>query len=143
MIDVPYTPAIEIDMAVVRRNIAKLAAYSKEHSIAIRPHTKTHKSVEMGRLQMQAGAIGLTVAKAGEAEAMADASDDILVAYPAFDAYRRERLTELAKTKTIRVGIDSQYAAEMLGESARSGGVTIGILVDIDVGHHRTGVQSP
>src|ERR1043165_6768357 len=90
------TPFVLIDLPTVHRNIDKLAAYGRKHDIAIRPHTKTHKSIEMGRLQMAAGAIGLTVAKAGEAQVMAQASDDILVAYPAFDPYRRSIVADLA-----------------------------------------------
>jgi D-serine deaminase-like pyridoxal phosphate-dependent protein len=140
--EVPFTPAILIDMPTVHRNINKLAAWSHKHRIGVRPHTKTHKSIAMARLQLQAGAVGLAVAKAGEAETMAEACDDILVAYPAFDPYRREHLTQLAKHKTVRVGLDSQYAAEMIAAAAHAAGVRLGVLVDIDVGLHRTGVQS-
>jgi len=137
------TPAIVIDLPTVRRNIQKLATYGRQHNLAIRPHTKTHKSIEMAKLQIQAGAIGLTVAKAGEAQAMAHACDDILIAYPAFDPHRREAICKLAAHKTIRIAVDSQVAAQSLAESARSHNITLGLLVDIDVGHHRTGVQSP
>jgi D-serine deaminase-like pyridoxal phosphate-dependent protein len=137
------TPAIVIDLPTVHRNIAKLAAYGRTHNLSIRPHTKTHKSVEMAQLQLQAGAGGLAVAKAGEAQAMAEVCEDILIAYPAFDPYRREALCKLATHKTVRVAVDSQTAIEALAEAARSHNVTLGLLVDIDVGHHRTGVQSP
>jgi D-serine deaminase-like pyridoxal phosphate-dependent protein len=140
--DIP-TPAVVIDLPKVRHNIAKLAAYGRQHRLAIRPHTKSHKSVEMARLQLQAGATGLTVAKAGEAQVMAEACNDILVAYPAFDPHRRSVLCQLAQSKTIRIAVDSQFAVEALADAARSANVTLGILVDIDVGHHRTGVQSP
>jgi len=137
------TPAIVIDLPTVHHNIANLAAYGRKHNLSIRPHTKTHKSIEMARLQMQAGAIGLTVAKAGEAQTMAEVCDDILIAYPAFDPHRRDTVARLAKTRTVRLAVDSQFAARSLAEAARAGNVTLGMLVDIDVGHHRTGVQSP
>jgi D-serine deaminase-like pyridoxal phosphate-dependent protein len=137
------TPAIVIDAAVARRNLAKLAAYAKAHGVGLRPHTKTHKSVMLGRMQMEMGAVGLTVAKVGEAEVMAEASSDLLMAYPAADALRCAALAKLAQRVTVRVGIDSSVAADALAEAARAAGTTIGILVDLDVGLHRTGVQSP
>jgi D-serine deaminase-like pyridoxal phosphate-dependent protein len=139
--DLP-TPFILIDAAVVRRNLAFMAAYTAERGLKLRPHTKTHKSAFLGRVQLEYGAVGLTVAKPGEAQVMAEVCDDILMAYPAIDPRRCAELAELAKNKTIRVGIDSAYAADQIAAAARSAGSTIGILIDLDVGHHRTGVQS-
>ena len=136
------TPVLLIDAATVRRNLAKMAAYTSEHGLKLRPHTKTHKSTLLARMQLEKGAGGLTVAKPGEAKVMAQVGDDILMAYPAVDPARCAELAELAKTKTIRVGIDSSYAADQIAAAARSAGVTIGILVDLDVGFHRTGVQT-
>lgn len=140
--DLP-TPSLIIDFPTVQRNIARLAAYGRAHGIAIRPHTKTHKSIRMARLQLEAGAVGLTAAKVGEAVTMAQAGNDLFVAYPALDPWRRERLASLARTCAVRVGIDSPEAADWIGDAARAAGVTIGVLVDLDVGLHRTGVQSP
>src|SRR5205085_2205731 len=80
--------------------------------------------------------------KVGEAKVMAAVSNDLLMAYPAVDSRRCAELAELARTHTVRVGIDSTTAADALAAAARSAGTTIGILVDLDVGHHRTGVQS-
>lgn len=137
------TPALIIDLPTVRRNIAQMHAYVRRHKIAIRPHTKTHKSLYMARLQLDDGAQGLTTAKVGEAMTMADVCDDLFIAYPALDAWRREHLAQLAKTKSIRVGFDSCDAADLIGHVAKGVGVTIGALIDLDVGHHRTGVQSP
>jgi len=139
--DLP-TPAILIDGSIVRRNIQRMAAYAREQDLKLRPHTKTHKSVLVAKMQLEQGAVGLTVAKAGEAEAMAAAGDDLLVAYPVVDPRRCVMLARLAKEKTVRVGIDSTVAADTLSAAARSAGSTIGILVDLDVGLHRTGVQS-
>ncbi|HZZ42389.1 MAG TPA: alanine racemase [Tepidisphaeraceae bacterium] len=143
MTEVPYTPAVVVDLPVVRRNIDMFMAYTRKHGIKVRPHTKTHKSVRIAKMQIAAGMKGLTFAKVGEAEALADVTDDILVAYPVFDEYRRGRLAELAKRKTVRVALDAAYGAEMIGSAAKSAGVTIGVLADIDVGMHRTGVQTP
>jgi D-serine deaminase-like pyridoxal phosphate-dependent protein len=140
---VPQTPALLIDETIVARNISRLAAYAKAHGIGVRPHTKTHKSIEMAHRQITAGAMGLAVAKVGEAEAMAQASDDILMAYPAVDPNRCQRLALLAKTKTVRVAVDSAFAVEALSTAAQVAGTIIGILVDLDVGNRRTGVQTP
>ncbi len=143
MTEATPTPSLIIDLPTVKRNIAKLAEYGREHNLAIRPHTKTHKSIRMAKLQLEAGAVGLTVAKVGEAMTMAEAGRDIFIAYPALDPWRRDRLAKLAKTHAVRVGFDSQEAADLIGEAARSAGAIIGVLVDLDVGFHRTGVQTP
>ena len=140
--DIP-TPALVIDAVVVRRNLARFADYSRQHKLAIRPHTKTHKSKRLAALQLETGCRGLTVAKVGEAEVMADVCNDLLLAYPALDSHRTTRIAKLAATNTMRVAIDSQEAAQSLGLAARNVGTTIGILVDLDVGMGRTGVQSP
>lgn len=138
------TPSLVIDMDVVRRNLTRLRDYTTAHGLRLRPHTKTHKSIALGKLQLSlGGASGLTVAKVGEAKAMAQASDDLLVAYPIVDALRCRELALLAGQVTVRVAIDSAFAVEALAAAARSAGTTIGLLVDIDVGLHRTGVQSP
>ena len=141
--DVPSTPGLVIDAGVAKRNIDRLADYARAHRLRVRPHTKTHKSVRVARMQVKAGAGGLTVAKAGEAEVMAAASDDLLVAYPALDPHRCHRLAALAGRATVRVAVDSEQAVDALASAARDAGATIGILADLDVGFHRTGVQSP
>lgn len=139
------TPALVIDLPTVKRNIKKLADYGRQHNIAIRPHTKTHKSIRMAKLQLEAGAIGLTMAKVGEAITMSEAGKnlDLFVAYPVIDPWRREHLAQLAKHHTVRVGFDSKEAADLIGAAAKAAGVSIGVLIDVDAGNHRTGVQSP
>ncbi len=137
------TPALVVDATATRRNINRLAAYGAQHGIAIRPHTKTHKSRMLAQLQLQAGARGLTVAKAGEAAAMAPICDDLLMAYPAVDSERCARLAELGRGKTMRIAVDSVTAVEALAAATRHAGSTLGLLVDLDVGNGRTGVASP
>jgi D-serine deaminase-like pyridoxal phosphate-dependent protein len=141
-LDIP-TPTLVIDKAVALRNIKKLADYSKKHNLGVRPHTKTHKSIFFAKEQVKAGAVGLTVAKVGEAEVMANACNDLLLAYPALDPFRTGRIADLAKTHTMRVGLDSAYAADAIAAAAVAAGSTVGILVDLDLGFHRTGVQNP
>jgi D-serine deaminase-like pyridoxal phosphate-dependent protein len=136
------TPTLIIDAAAVRRNIDRLARYAAEHALGIRPHAKTHKSRFIAQMQLDAGAIGLTVAKVGEAEQMMEIADDLLMAYPAVDRARCERLAKIAQTKTMRVAVDSAAAVEALAAAARAAGSVIGVLVDIDVGLGRTGVAN-
>lgn len=137
------TPALIVDAAIVRRNINRLADYAAQHRLGIRPHTKTHKSRMLARLQLDAGAVGLTVAKVGEAEQMMLEGDDLLMAYPAVDATRCKKLAEIARTKTVHVAVDSSFAVESLAAAACDAKTTIGLLVDVDVGMGRTGVASP
>lgn len=144
-IDAVPTPAVVIEEPVVRHNIDRLAAYAAAHGLAVRPHTKTHKSVRIAGLQLAAGSRGITVAKAGEAEALLPAFDgcgtpDILVAYPAADPARAERIARLARIATIRVAVDTAAAAATIGAAAARAGVEVGILADLDLGMGRTGV---
>jgi D-serine deaminase-like pyridoxal phosphate-dependent protein len=136
------TPALVIDGAIVQRNIQRLAGYAAQHRLRVRPHTKTHKSKFIAEQQIQAGATGLTIAKVGEAEQMQGAADDLLMAYPAVDPARCRRLAELARTKTVRVVVDSSTGVEALAMAAQNAHTTIGVLVEIDVGMGRTGVST-
>jgi len=137
------TPCLIIDAAAVQRNIVRLAEYALQYELDVRPHTKTHKLVRVGQMQMEGGASGLTMAKVGEAEVMSKAADDLLVAYPTVDRHRTDRLAKLARHKTVRVAVDSVLAAKSLAASARASASTLGVLVDLDVGMHRTGLQTP
>ncbi|WP_437206908.1 alanine racemase [Planctomicrobium sp. SH664] len=139
---VAQTPSLVIDIATVDRNIRRLAEYAASHRLQIRPHTKTHKSLSFAERQLAAGASGLTIAKVGEAETMSRVSSDLLIAYPAVDSVRAQRIAELAKRHTVRVAVDSSAGARSLATAAQAAGSTISVLVDIDVGFHRTGVQS-
>ena len=79
------TPAICIDLDIMERNLTAAADHCRRHGLAFRPHTKTHKSPEIARLQLASGAVGITCAKVGEAEVMVEGGiEDILVAYPVF-----------------------------------------------------------
>jgi D-serine deaminase-like pyridoxal phosphate-dependent protein len=141
------TPALVLDAETVAANIMRLSSYAARHGLAVRPHTKTHKSVALARAQLAAGACGITVAKVGEAEALVPAFDDgpadVLVAYPAIDGARTHRIATLARVHTIRVAVDTLAALEALGAAAGAASTKIGILVDLDVGMGRTGVPTP
>ena len=126
------TPALYIDLDVLERNIARMQAQCRAWGVALRPHVKTHKIPEIAQLQLDAGAIGITVAKVGEAEVLP--GDDVLVAYP-LQKPKLPRLKELAKQRRVKVAVDSvDVARDLQG---------IATLVEIDVGVGRCGVQSP
>jgi D-serine deaminase-like pyridoxal phosphate-dependent protein len=137
------TPAVVLDAPVVRRNIERLASYAASVRINVRPHTKTHKSHFLAHLQLEAGASGITVAKVSEAEKISEPNQDVLLAYPPVGATRADRLATLARDRTVRAAVDSLAAVAAASKAAKSAGVTIGLLVDLDVGLHRTGVESP
>jgi D-serine deaminase-like pyridoxal phosphate-dependent protein len=108
--------------------------------VKLRPHTKTHKCPEIAGMQVEAGASGITVAKLGEAEVMADAGfDDLLVAYPIWGAAKLGRLRALAERARVRVSLDSVEVAEAVGSVGRDLGRPIPVLVEVDTGHHRLG----
>ena len=137
------TPDIMIDVDILERNIARMSAAVREKGLALRPHAKTHKITEIAARQMAAGAAGLTVATIGEAGVFSEAGiDDIFIAYPlSLSAQKSERLRRLAATATISVGVDSTAGATMLGATLGHAAGSVSVLVEVDSGHHRSGVQ--
>ena len=134
------TPALLIDATVLDRNLRTMAEYCSDHTLALRPHTKTHKIPEIARLQLQHGAAGITVAKLGEAEVMADAGiTDILIVYPLWGEKKWKRLTDLASRGRIAVAVDSLVVAAGVSQAAKAAGVEIGIRAEFDTGFHRCG----
>jgi D-serine deaminase-like pyridoxal phosphate-dependent protein len=136
------TPAVLIDGSVLDANIAAMAAVTAARGVALRPHAKTHKVLEIASRQLGAGAIGLTVATLGEAEVFAAGSvDDLFIAYPLWvDRARGERLRRLAGTARITVGVDSADSAAALARNLGSAVAAVAVRVEIDSGHHRSGV---
>ncbi|PQO25611.1 alanine racemase [Blastopirellula marina] len=137
------TPCLVVDSQLVLRNLEALQQYAQQHDLHVRPHAKTHKSLRIAREQLRLGSQGLSVAKVGEAEVLSQSCDDILVAYPAVDSQRCERISNLAKRINIRVAVDSRESVDMLAGVTKAHGTTVGILIDQDVGFHRTGMSSP
>jgi D-serine deaminase-like pyridoxal phosphate-dependent protein len=137
------TPALVVDLEALERNLDRMASYCREHGLRLRPHTKTHKTPELARMQLERGAVGLTVAKVGEAEVMASADpEEILVAYPIYGAEKLRRLAALARERRILMALDSEITARELSAAAQEQGVTFGVLVEFDAGLHRCGLQS-
>jgi D-serine deaminase-like pyridoxal phosphate-dependent protein len=135
------TPALVVDLDIFERNLQRVAGYARDNGLRLRPHTKTHKSIRVGARQLQSGAVGLTVAKVGEAEVMLGAEPaDMLVAYPVIGPAKLERLAEVARKTHVTVALDSVVAARQLSDAARAAQVEIGVLAEVDVGLGRVGV---
>ena len=135
------TPAVVVDMDVVERNLARMAEYCRSHGIGLRPHTKTHKTIEAAQMQLGLGAIGLTVAKVGEAEVMAGSGvHEILVAHPIIGDEKLRRLASLTSRVDVIVAIDSLQTAEALSRIASEKNCKFGVLVEFDSGSMRCGV---
>ncbi|HUU12695.1 MAG TPA: alanine racemase [Terriglobia bacterium] len=135
------TPALTVDLDVVERNLDRMAAQCRQKGVGLRPHTKTHKTPEVARMQLDRGAVGLTVAKVGEAEVMAAAGlDDILVAFPVFGGEKLWRLAQLARWRRMLISLDDEATAVVCSRAMSEQGVTLGVLVEFDVGFHRCGL---
>lgn len=137
------TPIGYVDLGQVRANALRVSTYAAEHGLAWRPHIKTHKSRAIARIQLESGARGLTVATPREAEVMASLTDDLLVAYPPVGRGRIDRIVGLPSRVDVKVALDSQEALTAVAAAAREAGRTIGVLVELDVGLGRVGVQRP
>lgn len=137
------TPAVVVDLDVLERNLEHMAAYCVAHRLGLRPHTKTHKTLEVARMQLAQGAHGLTVAKVGEAEVMAESgTNQILVAHPIIGEEKIRRLAALASKVEVLVALDSLSTAIGLAHFAREAGCALGVLVEFDSGSHRCGVAA-
>jgi D-serine deaminase-like pyridoxal phosphate-dependent protein len=143
-VTLPYpeldTPALLFDLDVLERNIEDMARVARHAGVRLRPHTKTHKSPEIARMQVAAGASGITVAKLGEAEAMVEAGfDDLLIAYPILGETKLARLRALMERAAVRVSLDDAEVAAGIGRVGRDLGRDILVLVEVDTGLHRLG----
>jgi D-serine deaminase-like pyridoxal phosphate-dependent protein len=139
------TPDLVVDLDVVESNIARIAKEMARRGVDLRPHFKTHKSLRIARLQLEAGAVGVTCATLAEAEVLVAAGiTDVFVAYPVWaggaKAARVRRLHELGR---LSVGIDDEVAAGVLGEAVRGSRARLSVLVEVDSGLRRSGVGGP
>jgi len=140
LLEVP-TPALIVDVAALDRNITRMAAFFADGPCRLRPHFKAHKTPEIARRQLAAGSCaGITCATVSEAEVAAELCDDLLIANEIVSADKCARVAALARTVAITVAIDSVDGIAALASAAKAAGVTIGVLVDIDVGQRRCGV---
>ncbi|MCK4400945.1 DSD1 family PLP-dependent enzyme [bacterium] len=142
------TPALILDIELMENNLKKMADYFKGLSAKglkarLRPHIKTHKSPLLAQKQIAAGAVGITCAKLSEAEVMAEAGvDNILIANQIAGQQKIERLMRLAEKYDIVTIVDNEQNIDALASAARLRGIELKLLVEVDVGLHRCGVNS-
>jgi D-serine deaminase-like pyridoxal phosphate-dependent protein len=141
LVDRVDTPVPIVLADVMQRNIDRMQSFADEHGLDARPHVKTHKCVEIGRLQLQAGAAGITAGNVGEAEVFAAAGfDDIFLAYPVWPSGTKgRRLRALAQTVDLRVGVDNPAAIEALADAMGPEPERLQVVVEIDCGARRSG----
>ena len=143
-IDELDTPVAIVDLDRLDTNIKRLQSYLDEHYIQNRPHIKTHKIPQIAQMQLDAGAVGITCQKLGEAEVMARAGiRDIFIPYNIIGSKKLDRLMALAKAAEISVTADSQYTVDGLSGAANQAGIELSVLVEFDTGAQRCGVQTP
>lgn len=137
------TPALLIDVDALNRNISAMASRFAEMSAQLRPHVKGHKSVEIARLQVQAGAAGVTAATAWEALVMARAGiGDVLIANEVVGLAKVAAVAAAARQSRITVAVDAVEQIVQLAAAAEAAGIEIGVVVEIDIGMRRCGVSS-
>ncbi|MBC7768190.1 MAG: DSD1 family PLP-dependent enzyme [Phycisphaerales bacterium] len=139
------TPALVLDRDALGRNIAAMAAFAKANAIALRPHAKTHKSAEIAKLQLAAGARGICCAKLGEAEALAgEGVGAMLITSPVVTPQAIARLAALHKQIAgLMVVADHPDNVAALAAATKGAARKLPVVVDIDPGIRRTGVASP
>jgi D-serine deaminase-like pyridoxal phosphate-dependent protein len=138
------TPVAVIDMECVERNIARIQATCDEAGLANRPHIKTHKSPVLAKLQIAAGARGITCQKLGEAEVMAEAGiDDILISYNLLGEEKMARLGALQARANMTVAADNPVVVASLTLAAAASGRPLSVVVECDTGRKRAGVETP
>lgn len=147
MCDWMVTPSVIVDEARLRRNVERMQQLADAHGVQLRPHAKTHKSVEVAALQLSAGASGLTVAKPSEAlmylHSGLAALKSVLVAYPVVQTAKVSQLLVAAKQfdVEVRITVDSVNGVDAVEEAANACDYVVKVLLHIDVGYHRVGLE--
>ena len=139
------TPVLVLDVAALDRNIAAMATLATVHGVALRPHAKTHKSVDIARRQIAAGAIGQCCAKIGEAEVLVDGGiAGVLITSPVAAPQAIGRLAALARRADgLMATIDHPAVVAAIARALDEVDGTLDVVIDIDPGIRRTGVASP
>jgi len=140
------TPVLVLDLDRLDGNISRMAAFAATHGLKLRPHAKTHKSVDIARRQIAAGAVGLCCAKIGEAEALADGGiTGLHITSPVVPAPAVDRLAALnQRSAGLMTVVDNPDNARAIAQAVeRAGDATLSVIIDVDPGIHRTGVASP
>ncbi len=135
------TPIPLVDLDRLAHNLDRMAAYAALHSLALRPHVKTHKSTRVAVEQLRLGATGLTCATPRELQVMRDVCDDLFLAHAPLGP-KLHRILDVTDGVTLRVAVDSLHAIETLGTTARLRGRTFDVVVEVDAGMRRMGVAA-
>jgi len=136
------TPALLVDLDKLEKNVKKMADFFADKPCALRPHWKTPKTVEIAKMQLAAGAGGITCAKVSEAEVLVDAGIyDVLIANEVVGADKVLRLVDLNRIGDVKAAVDDPDQVKMISEAAAAAGVRVGLLVDVFVGLPRCGVK--
>jgi D-serine deaminase-like pyridoxal phosphate-dependent protein len=137
------TPALLLDLKAARRNIEKMAARMRELPADLRPHIKVHKSPELARMQVEAGAIGVSTATVWEAIVMVRSGlDGVFVVNTVAGPEKHAALASLARDADVMVAVDDAANATEIAAAARTAGSRVGVLVELDTGMDRAGVDS-
>jgi D-serine deaminase-like pyridoxal phosphate-dependent protein len=135
------TPALLVDADVLESNLREMADLARDAAVSLRPHWKTHKCPELARRQLDLGAVGGTVAKPGEAEVfLAAGFDDVVIATPVVDPRKIERLLRARGSSNLAVLVESEVGRKLWSDAAARFERPVPVLLEVDVGMHRTGV---
>lgn len=137
------TPALVVSESIMQRNIAEMAAFAASVGVGLRPHIKTHKTAQIAKLQLAAGAFGVTCAKVSEAEVMVNDAgvEDVLIAYPTIGDHKIERLVALQGKARVTVAVDSLEGAQLISRSLAKLGADLDIYIEVNTGQNRSGVM--
>lgn len=136
------TPALIVDLDVMEANMAHVLAICRSNGVAWRPHCKGHKSPDIARLEIAAGAIGITCAKLGEAEVMAAAGiGNLLIANQIVGPAKTKRLIALSRIADVTVAVDSVANVEALHQAAMRSDARLNVAIEVNVGMNRAGVE--
>ena len=137
------TPTLLLDRAASDRNVARMAGFFRDRPAKLRPHFKNHKCVTLAQRQMQAGAVGMTCAKLGEAEVLVDNGiSDVLIANQVVGTAKIKRLVQVARRARISVAVDHIDQVEAISRAATAAQAVVRLLIEVDIGMGRCGLAS-
>lgn len=140
-LDALETPSLLLDLAACKRNLTRMAEYFKVRHAKLRPHFKNHKCVTLAKMQVAAGAVGMTCAKLGEAEILVENGIlDVLIANQIVGDLKTKRLATLAKTARVGVAIDCLEQAVAISQAALQARSQVHLFIEVDIGMGRCGV---
>lgn len=138
------TPQLIVSEEIMHRNIAEMASFARSVNVGLRPHIKTHKTPQITRLQIAAGAIGITCAKVGEAAVMIEQAgvEDVLLAYPIYGEAKYRRIVELLDRAQIAVAVDSLDAVKLISSTMTRYDRHLPVYIEVNTGQNRSGVMA-